>query len=383
MHIHRALADQHWPEVRFHGWRFWDAFVAWPDLEPSKGKWNFETLDRYVDLAEKNKVDILFPLGLSPAWASARPSEESAYKKKGYASEPRNIEDWRNYVRTVATRYKGRIKYYEIWNEPNLPGFFSGSVETMIVLTKEARKIFKEVDPSIVVVSSAATAPGTGPVWIEKFLKQGGGEYVDIIGYHFYVSPQPPEDMVQLVRSIKGIMTKYAVKKPLWNTESGWFMSNQKTTVKADAAGFKSKVLSKDEGMAYIARAYILNWSMGVERLYWYAWDDSEMGLTEADGKTVKVQAAAYTEIQNWLVGARMVGGASDADGTWTCQLARDGGYSARIVWNPTKKVSLDLPTSWRVTKIRELTGNKRAAGKGVKTVEIGPIPLLLESNTH
>src|SRR5215468_5110882 len=127
MHIHHAGAATPWPEVPFSEWRLWDAYVAWPSLEPQKGKWHFETLDKYVALAEQHNVGILLPLGLSPQWASARPQEKSTYQP-GNAAEPRNLDDWRNYVKTVATRYKGRIHEYEIWNEPNLKLFWTGDV---------------------------------------------------------------------------------------------------------------------------------------------------------------------------------------------------------------------------------------------------------------
>lgn len=381
MHIHRAVSTTPWPSVPFKSWRLWDANVAWPWLEPVQGKWNFKELDKLVDLASKHNVEVLLPLGLSPRWASARPGEKSSYSP-GNAAEPADINNWRTYVRTVALRYRGKIHYYEIWNEPNLPGFFTGSVDTMLILTKEARKILKEVDPSIIVVSPSATGQG-GSEWFDKFLKQGGSQYVDVIGYHIYVSPAPPENVVRLVRTIKGSMTKYGVTKPLWNTEAGWFMANKKTNVKADASGFKSKILNSDEGIAYVARAFILNWAMGVERFYWYAWDNGEMGLTEADGKTVKAQAVAYAEIQKWLVGARMVKCTSDGTGTWVCQLARDGGYNSRIVWNPDKKTSFLLPEAWGVSEVRDLSGNKRAVKKGSASVEIGPIPQLLGSVTR
>lgn len=381
MHIHRAATVTPWPTVPFKSWRLWDAKVAWPWLEPVQGKWNFKDLDKLVDLASQHNVDVLLPLGLSPRWASARPDEKSSYHA-GNAAEPADINNWRKYVRTVALRYRGKVHCYEIWNEPNLPGFYTGSVETLIVLTKEARKILKEIDPSIIMVSPSATGQA-GSDWIDKFLKLGGSQSVDIIGYHFYVSPAPPENVVRLVRTIKGIMKTNGVTKPLWNTEAGWFMANQKTTVQADTGGFKSKVLNNDEAMAYIARSYIINWAMGVERFYWYAWDNAEMGLTEADGKTVKAQAVAYTEIQKWLVGSRMVKCTSDDNGTWICQLARDGGYNFRIVWNPNKKVSFYLPEAWGVREIRDLTGNKRAVKKGTASVEIGPMPQLMENIIH
>ena len=105
-------------------WRLWDAEINWPDLEPNKGQWNFERLDRYVSLAQQHGTSILFTLGGSPPWASARPQSLSNYSP-GFTAEPANLEDWRIYVRTVVSRYKGRIPAYEIWNEPNLKDFWS------------------------------------------------------------------------------------------------------------------------------------------------------------------------------------------------------------------------------------------------------------------
>ena len=50
-----------WPSIKYGSWRLWDAYVAWPNLEPERGKWNFKTLDRYVDLAEKAGIDLVLP----------------------------------------------------------------------------------------------------------------------------------------------------------------------------------------------------------------------------------------------------------------------------------------------------------------------------------
>ncbi|MGL4502111.1 MAG: GH39 family glycosyl hydrolase, partial [Planktothrix sp.] len=184
-----------WPSVPIPTWRLVAAYVEWFALEPQKGEWNFEILDKSLELAEKHQVEPLMYLGFSPRWASQRPDEPSAYGP-GKAAPPQNIEDWRNYVRTVATRYKGRIHYYELWNEPNgYKRFYTGTVAEMVELSREAYQILKEVDPTITVVSPSATGDwGSSPgvEWLEEFLSQGGGDYADVIGYHFYVMPGPP-----------------------------------------------------------------------------------------------------------------------------------------------------------------------------------------------
>src|SRR5262249_13080787 len=155
-----------WPPVAFSEWRLWDAGVTWAQLEPEPGKWQFDLLDRYTHLAAERHVDILLTLGLTPAWASARPEEPSAYGK-GEAAEPRKLEDWERYVRTVATRYKGVIHNYEIWNEPNVKGTFTGSPQAMLQLGRVAYEVLKAVDPTVTVVSPSPTAEG-GVAWLSE-----------------------------------------------------------------------------------------------------------------------------------------------------------------------------------------------------------------------
>ena len=145
LHIHNAGAKTPWPSVAVPEWRLWDAHVSWADLEPARGMWHFDTLDRYVSMAQEHNTEILLTFGYTPAWASARPDEHSA-SKPGFAAEPKNLEDWRTFVETVASRYKGRIHSYEIWNEPNLKQFWSGSTDQLVAMTRMASEVIHGVD---------------------------------------------------------------------------------------------------------------------------------------------------------------------------------------------------------------------------------------------
>ncbi len=382
MHIHRLATTTPWPSISFGTWRLWDTYAAWPSLEPQKGKWEFAALDKYVASAEQNHVEIFLPLALSPVWASSRPEEKSGYGP-GNAAPPTDLEDWKNYVRTVATRYKGHINAYEIWNEPNLKGFYTGSPAGLVQLACAAYQILKQVDSSVEVSSPPFT--GTNGLTIfDQYLKAGGGKCTDIIGYHFYVNPAPPEEMVPLIQQVEQIMKNDGQgNKPLWDTETGWAMQNKEGTVKAaPGKGFNSIVFPEDESAAYLARAYVLSWASGISRLYWYAWDNEVMGLVDPDGKTVKAPATAYGELEKWLLGARMDSCATDAAGTWTCTISRSGGYRGWIIWNPTatrQLVKFPIPVSWNVRQMRNLLGYVGPLAPGA-TFEISVMPHLLEA---
>ncbi|MGK2907963.1 MAG: GH39 family glycosyl hydrolase [Desulfuromonadales bacterium] len=372
LHMHRAASTTPWPSVPFSSWRLWDAHVQWAEMEPRPGEWNFTTLDRTLELAAQHGVEPLLTLGMTPPWASARP-DDFCYYAPGRSAEPKNIEDWRRYVHTVATRYKDRIRIYEIWNEPNLKGFFSGTTSKMIELAAVAYDELKKVDPNITVLSpsSGAGVSHGGPAWLDEYLRLGGGRYADIISYHFYVLPEPPEKMLPLIAQVRQIMTKHGVgNKPLWNTETGWSIVSSKNPL-------KQGVLDEETAAAYLARAFLLNRSAGVERLYWYAWDNYLMGLASDDGLIVKkAPAAAYTQMVNWLTGASLLGCTLEADANWICRLEQEKGAEALIMWS-TESGGWALPSDWKGAMITDLMGRKwEVKGRGVA---FGASPVLIE----
>jgi len=363
MHFHHLGGVTPWPSVPVGEWRLWDCHTAWPDLEPQKGQWRFQTLDAYLTLAAQHNTGVLLPLGLSPRWASARPMERSTYQP-GFAAEPRDIDDWREYVATVVRHCKGRVHSYEIWNEPNSKSFWTGDIVHMITLTREASQIIHRIDPQAIVVSPAATTQ-SGLSWLSQFLAAGGGQFVDVIGYHFYVSPAPPEAMLPLIEQVQQIMRQNGVgEKPLWDTESSW----------ASPKPFPSEEL----GAAYLARSYILTWAAGVQRFYWYSWDNHGFVViqtTQADSQTLTPAGQAYGIIQKWLVGARLDSCDVDSEHTWTCKLTRQGAPQW-ILWNESETKTLSVPPSWQGKTIQPLLGPAQALSGA--NVQVGAAPELV-----
>lgn len=369
-----------WPaNMPFGSWRNFNS--AWVKVEGEKGRWNFEELDKNIELAGQHRTPVVLVLGTTPTWASARPKEEGynpPHAPKGSAAEPLRLEDWLNYVRTVATRYKGRVQYYELWNEPNVRRAFSGTIDQLVMLNKEAYKALKAVDRNIMVVSSALAPCCDSLDYLDSYLAKGGGQYADIIGYHFYVAPRPPEAMVPEIKKVKWLMAKYGLDNmPLWNTETGWRVINSDKNVGDEQ--WAGAHLPAEAGAAYVARSYILSWAAGVERLYWYAWGHRSMGMTEYDGQTPKPIAIAYSETQKWLVGSRMMGCRNDNEDTWSCEITRDGGYRGRILWNPDKKITVSIDGLGNAMTWRDLGGVLHPLN-GVKQVEVGASPILVES---
>jgi GH35 family endo-1,4-beta-xylanase len=83
---------------------------------------------------------------------------------------PTDLSDFGNYVYAVVSRYRGHIRYYQIWNEPNIyPEWGEQAVdpEGYTRLLCEAYRRAKEADPDAVIISGALAqtiaAGGAGP----------------------------------------------------------------------------------------------------------------------------------------------------------------------------------------------------------------------------
>ncbi|MEJ7749941.1 MAG: hypothetical protein WKF32_00640 [Thermoleophilaceae bacterium] len=84
---------------------------------PNDRRYDFSRTDFLVDLAEKNGIKVLMTVtGPGPAFASETPS---ACRRVPCTARPR-AKDFGQWAAAVAKRYRGRVAYYSLYNEPNL-----------------------------------------------------------------------------------------------------------------------------------------------------------------------------------------------------------------------------------------------------------------------
>lgn len=360
-----APTEATWPHVPFGTLRLWDTRTAWLNLEPVEGKWNFDGLDAVVALAQRHKTDVILTLGSTPQWASARPKERCPYGY-GCAAEPRTLDLWKAYVRTVVTRYRGRIRYYEIWNEPNLSArtndlvFFSGNTEALLALARATKEIVNSIDPSARILSPAPIAE---PRRIESFLAAGGGGTFDIFAAHFYEND--PEHIPARIAEMRALLKKYGLgKKPIWNTEAGFIVNKWPgRSEKTD-----KYIIKKDIAAAVSARYLVFNMFFGIERMVLYAWDDKVMSLSANGTGEPNAVGAAYGRVAGWLGGSTLGQCKQKAPTIWGCSLSRNG-TAAMILWSTVD--------GQKFTKLT-IGGNTRAETLSGKIVTLPPDGILL-----
>lgn len=357
MHIHRFHDQRYIPNIEFGSWRLWDAGVSWKQLQPSRDQWDFRRLDLALSVAKQKGVEVGLTLGMTPQWAASRPNEKS-FMGDGAASEPRDLADWDNYVRTIVSRYKGRINYYEIWNEPDTTGFYSGDIQKMVNLSERAYKIIKDNDPSALVVSPSPAKPHSIS-WFNGYVNAGGLTYSDIVGYHFYTDSKIPEDIIPFIQKVRAILDAKYISKPLWNTESG--------ILNGMSSGSGINISST----AHLSRWLVLGACLGLTRFEYYAWDNARLGLFDPDAVKNRQQTYAYISMRKWLQGAILLN-CNLRGKTSECRGEKNS-YKFSIIWADTQT---DFQVPNNASSIEDLFGT--TLRMPIETIELNSNPILM-----
>ena len=175
---------------------------AWREIEGTgKGQFDWEVTDRLVAQVESvGGLHLIARLDNDPTWATGRsyPNDQDIIM-----SPPQSLQDFADFCSAVATRYKGRIAAYQVWNEPNLAREWGGSAPnpaSYVELLKTCHGAIKQADPDALVIS-AGLAPTTrsdnvampDTVFLTQMYAAGAREYFDALGAHGAGYKAPPE----------------------------------------------------------------------------------------------------------------------------------------------------------------------------------------------
>src|SRR3982074_3817811 len=122
------------PLLIFGTTRTWDAYPAldWAEASPAGGQYNFAPLSSYIATNMSRGRQILYTFGRTPRWASTAPDAVGPYGPGQCA--PPVISAWDQYVAAIVTNAAGRIKYWELWNEPDQASSYCGDLATMVTM---------------------------------------------------------------------------------------------------------------------------------------------------------------------------------------------------------------------------------------------------------
>ncbi len=201
--------------------------------EPHRSAW--EKYDHIVGLAEQYDLEIIARLSNPPAWSRAEGDAIGAF------APPDDLADYGDFVEAVVRRYRGRIRHYQIWNEPNIYpewGERPVSPEAYTELLRVGYTRVKAACPECVVLSGAlAQTIPLGPrdlndfVFLQRMYDAGAGDYFDVLAMQGYGLWSGPTDRRMRPRVLnfsrplylREIMVENGdTHKPIWITEMNW-----------------------------------------------------------------------------------------------------------------------------------------------------------------
>ena len=129
--------------------------LDWNRVEPKPTRFTWKADDTAVNAARARKLDIVLVLGPNAVWA-VDPAWQVPAKERRY-SLPKNIKVWERYVRQAAMHFKGRVRSWQVREQPNARNFRGARSEYLRVVASAARAL-RAVDPSANIIVPEAGA---------------------------------------------------------------------------------------------------------------------------------------------------------------------------------------------------------------------------------
>jgi polysaccharide biosynthesis protein PslG len=245
--------------------------IAWRDVEPNPGQYQWGHIDRIVDLARANNVRIMASVLKAPHWATGN----------GTDGIPADTGPYQALMEQMAARYAGRIHAYEIWNEQNLAHETGGYVDIgrYVNILRAGYAGVKAGHHDAIVVFGGLTPTGVDDpylaiddvVYLQRIYDYNGGEvrnYYDVLGVHPGSNNNSPDQWwpgnpgqnewsnhnsfyFRRAQEIRNVMVQHGeAHKQIWLTEFGWTTYNP-------VAGYEYGAENSEAAQAqYLVRAF-------------------------------------------------------------------------------------------------------------------------------
>ncbi len=203
--------------LRASGARYFRFAIGWDGVETAPGKYEWGYWDELVRLAPKYDITLLPYVCYTPAWLNADP-------QNFWRNPPDDLERFGAFMYIIASRYKGRIAAWELWNEPDIENYWTGTVTQFAAMVREGARQVRRADPQAKIVLGGM-AKGRSPFLEELLIQHGLGKELDVINVHGYYEtwdPRPAEDYPQMLQDVRDLIELTAPHLDLWLAEFGY-----------------------------------------------------------------------------------------------------------------------------------------------------------------
>ena len=232
------------------------AWWGWGMCEKERGKFDWAEYDR--QFAAVNGAQMCVMPILLRYYARLEQEWSGPVKAGTIQHPPYKWEEWTNFVRHVAERYKGRVPAWEVWNEPTMSGG-SFTKDIYADLLRATTPALREVDPKATVVGFA----GVELPFMKETLALGVAPLMDVISEHSYAEIERPEiNIPKRMEELRAVMAADGGEKPVWHTEQG---------IQGDDDGYRAASFSEADIASLYTRNTVILRSQGVGKYFWFS----------------------------------------------------------------------------------------------------------------
>jgi O-antigen ligase len=223
--------------IRDSGLSYVRQFFYWNDLEPRPNEFVWDTADRLIARASAFDLHIVAVIVTTPSWARHPGEADLLY------APPANPDDYARFVAAFVQRYGDRVRYIQIWDNPNVHPFWgrrNADPFDYAALLRAAATRARAANPQVKILS-AGLAPSrelirghpdySDVLFLRGLYEIGAQNYFDIVGAKPYGMWSGPDDrrvdkeVFNFSRAIllRDEMLAYGdASKPIWAVEFGW-----------------------------------------------------------------------------------------------------------------------------------------------------------------
>ena len=229
---------------------------GWGMCEKERGQFDWTEYDRQFATVEGAEMRLM-PI-LLRYYANLEREWTGLVTPGTIQRPPYKWEEWSNFVRKVAERYKGRVTAWEVWNEPTMSG--AGFTPKMYAeLLRATATPLRELDPKAKIIGFA----GVELPFIKNTLALDTAPLMDVISEHSYSQIERPEmNLPKQTEALRAIMAADGGEKPIWHTEQG---------VRGDDDGYIAPTLSEADVAALYTRNTVILRSLGIGKYFWFS----------------------------------------------------------------------------------------------------------------
>ncbi len=266
-------------------------FMAWPDIEPKQGTYNWAHTDRVVTSASRHGISILGNVLATPTWASPKPN--AVYPNR---FPPKDPHLYAGFMRTLIERYgpkgtfwaanptvpKVPIRNWQIWNEQMAPWFWDSKpwAKSYVKMLKVTYKTIHRTDRHAKVVAGSLVGVGNFTQWdgMRAMYKYGAKRYFDVISVHpFSNVPTSAKAsvirMLEIVQRVRAVMKKHhdgrkgiILTELTWPAAIGKVKKSQLLGLETTTSGQRKRLKVGYSRLAKVRK------KMHITHAYWFAW---------------------------------------------------------------------------------------------------------------